>query len=389
MYTRLNRFLIGALAAWLACSCTLALADDQWQDVERIVAVGDIHGDYANFVAVLSDAGIINERGNWIAGNTHLVQMGDLPDRGPDTDKVIAHMRKLERQARLAGGMVHALIGNHEAMNMSGDLRYVHPGEYAALKSRQARQLRDDYYRRVLAYLRETQPDQEISKDHRQQWNLQHPLGYVEHRLAWAANGYIGSWVVEHDTIIRINRTLFVHAGISPEVLGRSLTEINEQIRGELKTGVTGAASLNESEQGPLWYRGLANNDEATEAPHVEALLAFYDVDRIVIGHTPGYGTIMPRFGGKVLLIDTGISDFYGAHLASLVLEGERILNRQRGTLLTIPTGDTELLPYLQSAAALEPAATALQQLLTRLPATPPEPRGQFPPDLYPLPDIP
>ncbi|HLB31424.1 MAG TPA: metallophosphoesterase, partial [Gammaproteobacteria bacterium] len=341
--------------------------------VERVVAVGDIHGDYDNFVAVLRDAGIINGRGNWIAGNTHFVQMGDLPDRGPDTDKVIALTRKLERQARLAGGMVHALIGNHEAMNMLGDLRYVHPGEYAALKSRQAWQLRDDYYRRVLEYLRETLPDQEIGNDHRQRWNQQFPLGYVEHRLAWAANGDIGSWVAEHNTIIRINRTLFVHAGISPEVLGRSLAEINEQISDELKKGVTGAASLNESEQGPLWYRGLATNDEVAEAPHVEALLAFYDADRIVVGHTPGYGTIMPRFGGKVLVIDTGISDFYGAHLASLVMEGERIHNRQRGTLLAIPTGDTELLPYLRSAAALEPEAAALQHLLTRLSTASPE----------------
>lgn len=377
MYIRLHKFLLLNLAAWLIGCCAPAFADDQWQDVERVVAVGDIHGDYANFVAVLSDAGIINERGNWIAGSTHLVQMGDLPDRGPDTNKVIALMRKLEKQARPAGGMVHALIGNHEAMNMMGDLRYVHPGEYAALKSRQARRLRDDYYRRVLAYLRETQPDQEISKDHRQLWNQQFPLGYVEHRLAWAANGDIGKWVVEHNAIIRINRTLFVHAGISPEVLGRSLTEINERIRDELKTGVTGAASLNESQQGPLWYRGLANNDEASEAPHVEALLAFYDVDRIVVGHTPGYGTIMPRFGGKVLVIDTGISDFYGGHLASLVLEGERILNRQRGTLLTIPSGDMELLPYLRSAAALEPEAAALQHLLTQPPAVPAELRGR------------
>ena len=75
-------------------------AEDQWQDVERIVAVGDIHGDYDNFLKVLQGADIVNRRGNWIAGETHLVQLGDVPDRGPDTSNVIALLKKLEKQAR-------------------------------------------------------------------------------------------------------------------------------------------------------------------------------------------------------------------------------------------------------------------------------------------------
>ena len=364
----MKKILSCSLIIWLSLYSSLTFpADDQWQNIERVVAIGDIHGDYDQFVAVLNHAEVINSRGNWNAGTTHLVQVGDLPDRGPDTHKIIELLQKLERQAARAGGMVHTLIGNHEAMNVLGDLRYVHEGEYAALKSRQARQLRDSYYQRELAWLKETQPELVIAEDHREQWEQRIPLGYVEHRIAWSPDGDFGKWVADNNAVIKINRTLFVHGGLGPEMLGRPISEINEQIRTELKAGETGIPGLAESEQGPLWYRGLASNDEVIEAPHVDALLTFYDVDRIVIGHTPGYGTIVPRFGGKVLMIDTGISAYYGAHLASLIIEGDTLLNNQRGKLLAIPTGDTDPLPYFLEAAALEPDATGLQRLINSL----------------------
>ena len=68
----------------------------------------------------------------WSGGATHLVQLGDVPDRAPDTRKILDLLMRLEPQARRAGGYVHALIGNHEAMNVYGDLRYVSEGEIAA-----------------------------------------------------------------------------------------------------------------------------------------------------------------------------------------------------------------------------------------------------------------
>lgn len=344
-----------------------AWADDQWQDVERIVAVGDIHGDYRHFIEVLRDAGIINRRGNWIAEETHFVQLGDLPDRGPDTDKIIEHMQKLERQARRSGGMVHALIGNHEAMNIYGDLRYVHPGEYAALKSRRARRLRDNLYTQAVSRLELFDPEFVADRAHRQQFDEDYPLGFVEHRMAWNADGDFGSWVLAHNTMIKINRVLFLHGGIAPDVLSMSITEINNQIRSELSGNLAQASGLTESETGPLWYRGLANNDAETEQAHVDAVLAHFAVDHIVIAHTPEFGTIVPRFGAKVLVIDTGISEYYGAHLGSLLIEGEKLITVQRGVALTIPVGDEDLLPYYQSIAELEPDSQALRALISTL----------------------
>src|SRR5690606_24459191 len=48
----------------------------------RIVAVGDVHGGYDEFVRLLQDAGVINARRTWTGGRTRLVQTGDVVDRG-------------------------------------------------------------------------------------------------------------------------------------------------------------------------------------------------------------------------------------------------------------------------------------------------------------------
>lgn len=344
-------------------------AEDQWQDVGRIVAIGDVHGDYENFVDVLKSAGIINRRRNWNADDTHFVQLGDLPDRGPDTDKIIELIRKLERQAARDGGMVHALIGNHEAMNMLGDLRFVHAGEYQALKSSTAGRLRDRLFALEVERRTESDPEFEADREFRNSWYQQTPLGYVEHRLAWNPEGKFGSWIAGHNTLIKINRTLFIHGGIGPESLGQSIREINDYVRAEL-TGTTGEEQqLLDSDTGPLWYRGLALNDELSERAHVDAVLDFYDADRIVIGHTPSFSTIIPRFGGKVLMIDTGISDYYGAHLSSLLIEEDELFTIQRGEVFKIPSGDEALLPYLEAIAEVEPDSESLQQRILELDA--------------------
>ena len=106
-----------------------ALADPReineyrWEGVERIVAIGDIHGDFRNYMLTLQTAGLVDKKGKWIAGKTHFVQTGDLPDRGPDTIQIIDHITKLAKQAKRKGGRVHSLIGNHEARNGDCDGR--------------------------------------------------------------------------------------------------------------------------------------------------------------------------------------------------------------------------------------------------------------------------
>ena len=53
------------------------------QTTERIVAVGDIHGAFDQFVAILRAAGIIDNRNRWSGKKAVLVQTGDVLDRVP------------------------------------------------------------------------------------------------------------------------------------------------------------------------------------------------------------------------------------------------------------------------------------------------------------------
>jgi hypothetical protein len=135
-----------------------ALAQSEWSGVERVVAIGDLEGAYEKYLDMLRTAGLIDDRGDWIGGRAHLVQLGDVPDRGPNSRAIMDHLMRLERQAQRAGGRVHALIGNHEAMNVEGDLRYVHPGEYAAFATRNSERVREQFYRRYIDHARANPP---------------------------------------------------------------------------------------------------------------------------------------------------------------------------------------------------------------------------------------
>jgi hypothetical protein len=48
------------------------------QTEQRIVAIGDIHGAYDEFVSILAHAKLIDHAQNWTGGRTTLVQTGDF-----------------------------------------------------------------------------------------------------------------------------------------------------------------------------------------------------------------------------------------------------------------------------------------------------------------------
>ena len=358
---------------WVSSSFSLAQAiQDDWQEVSRIVAIGDIHGDYQNYITVLKEAGVVNKRGKWAAGKTHVVQVGDIPDRGPDTLKIIEHLQKLEKQAKKAGGYLHLLIGNHEYMNIAGDLRYVHPGEYEAFETRQSKKVRDNYYAFVVKTLeaqRESQAANEsasaplptIDDAFRSDWYEKHPLGFVEHRLAWQPGGEVAKWVSQHNTIIRINNVLFLHGGLSTDLLPLSITDINEQIRSELRGEPVDGEPLGTASHSPLWYRGLARNNELDERPVLDAVLEHFGASMIVLGHTPDLNVITPRFDGEVVIIDTGISAYYGGHRASLLIENGTASAIHGTNIQSLPESSQEMIPYFESLAEQLPTNLRLQ----------------------------
>jgi len=304
----------------------ISFAQDTFPEAPKIVAVGDVHGDYDQFVTVLRDAGVIDSANKWAGGKTHLVQTGDVLDRGPHSRKAMDLLMELENQARKASGRVHALLGNHEAMNVYGDLRYVSAGEYKAFETSKSRDAREKAMKASLP------EGAKIDDAYRTKWEAEHPLGWVEHRLAYGPEGEYGRWVRKKNAVLKIGDTLFLHGGIGPKYASTPLKEINGKIRSELQDFQKLEGGIAMDPEGPLWYRGLAQDSEAQLAAHVDQVLAVHGVRRIVIGHTVG-PAIRSRFGGKVLLIDVGLSSVFGGPAACLVLEGGQPRAMHRGKL--------------------------------------------------------
>lgn len=356
--------------ALLATNVAAAAAEDSWDGVPRVVAVGDVHGDYGQLVVVLRDAGLVDARLRWTGGNTHLVQTGDRLDRGAESRKVMDLLMRLEKEAKKAGGRVHPLLGNHEAMNMLGELRDVSPGEFAAFQRPDSRLRRDALWERLREQRRQRGQPAPSDAD-RERFEAEIPLGWVEHRQAFKPDGTYGAWLARQNAVIRIGGTLFLHGGLSPKYADFSLTELNERIRRELQDPDPMTAIVSQDSEGPLWYRGLASG-EASLLPHLDAVLLRHGVRRMVIAHTPTEGAVMPCFGGRVLAIDVGLARFYGGPPAALILEGEQAFALHRGRRLRLPEGEGEpLLRYLREAAALEPDPSRLEALILRLEAAP------------------
>ena len=275
----------------------------EFEKVDRIVAVGDVHGAYDRFVEILQTAGIVDRDVRWSGGRTHLVQLGDVLDRGPDSRKALDLLKRIEREASGAGGRVHSLIGNHEAMRLLGDLRYVTPGEYAAFATADSENVRRQFFQSATPAER----DRGVSET---------PLGMIEMIRAFGPQGPYGSRLRGLNAVVRINGIVFLHGGISPAVSPLSCMAINDTVRRELsedwaKTRESPLTSLTAREDGPLWYRGLAQEPDSFE-PSVDEILAAQHARAMVVAHTVTPASrVVARFSGKVLLMDTGMQPAY------------------------------------------------------------------------------
>ena len=313
------------------------------QQSGRIVAVGDLHGDYSAWRDIARAAGIVSAKGRWIGGETTLVQTGDIADRGPKTLAIIRDIRRLEREARAAGGRVIVLVGNHEAMNVIGDLRYVTPEEFAAFADRGSAGRRESLYQRRRAEIegaaRATPASSDLKpEDIKAAWLRETPLGWVEHRLAWSPSGYIGRWVASSPAVVQIGGTIFVHGGLSAEYAQLSLDHINDQVRTAIRAADQSPTAIISDPLGPLWYRGLISRSPTVVEPRVlapgrpaidaelDAVLRVHGAKRLVVGHTPNSAGIVVSHGGRLIRIDSGNSAYYGGQLSYLEIAGDRVV---------------------------------------------------------------
>jgi hypothetical protein len=349
----------------------------------RVVAVGDVHGAFEPFVEILQTAGLIDAKLRWTGGTTVFVQTGDIFDRGPKVRETLDLLMRLEDEAKRAGGRVEFLLGNHEIMNLLHEFRDVSPAVYASFADARSESRRqrafDDYVRLVK---RRATPGEAAPA--REAWMSTHPPGFLEQVEALGPRGKYGRWLRARKIVTTVDRTAFMHAGVSPETIG-TFDDINRTAASEIARWdgtlammvkaqivpefctlpeaveaavaelqriaaalqasappgdhvtrefveqlqallAVGKSSLFEPE-GPLWYRGFAQWPETPEtngAP-ATALLARFGVDRFVTGHTPSQsGRVVPRFGNRFILIDTGMV-FKGGRASAVEIQAGRI----------------------------------------------------------------
>ena len=339
------------------------------------VAIGDIHGDLETFRGLLRSAGLIDARGRWSGGTRALIQTGDVCDRGPRSRAVLDLLMSLEKQAAEAGGRVVVLMGNHEAMNVFGDLRYTTGGEFAAFASEEPPGVRILRREEILGLVRRGSPllagkyyRSLAASVNEKTFDAIFPPGFFAHRAAFAPDGRYGKWLLDRDAVHEEGKTLFLHGGLSPRFGAWNRDDLNRQVKRDLleyldlmrkleelkvfdrDLGYTELGNLLAAERaargprgelrpifrrlealsdgpllaadGPFWYRGLALGREAALTKHVERLLQVHDVDRIVLGHTTTASSrVETRFGRRVVLIDTGLNqDAFGGRPSALLL---------------------------------------------------------------------
>jgi len=333
----------------------------------RIVAIGDLHGGYDSLVTILDSARLISKDGRWNSPDACLVIVGDMVDRGDRSRDLLDYVMSLQE---MSTGQVHVLLGNHEVMNLVGDLRYVTPGEFGAYADLETPKLRRQGYQ---AFLRSRAAKDLPRAERTEAFERSFPVGWFGHRRAFAPDGRYGSWLLSLPVVLKLDSTVFVHGGIEPAVAALGLDAVNDMTLGEVvdylrlrdelvaadwlaplvpfaaafavteerlasggeKNGAGGGVresamrflelrnALFARADGPLWSRKLALDDERALAQPVAEMLRSLGAERIVAGHTTQEDhRIKARLDGRVFLIDTGAGPAYGGHPSALEIEG-------------------------------------------------------------------
>jgi hypothetical protein len=223
---------------------------DEYDNVSKIAAFGDIHGEFDLLVSILKNSQIIDEDFCWSFGDGHVVFCGDIFDRGDQVTECLWLIYALEQEARKAGGMIHLLLGNHELMAMENDNRYL-SGKY---------------------------------------FNMTH-LFKTPYSKLYDEDTVLGRWLRSKNVLVQINGYIFVHAGLSPKMVqeGYSIGKINQLTRHYL-SGVTIDEDIFLGSEGPFWYRGYLINwtgYKKITSDEVDKILQFYKAAKIIFAHTP------------------------------------------------------------------------------------------------------
>jgi len=253
-----------------------------YKQPSKLLAISDIEGNFDAFYSLLIANKVMNEAYEWTYGEGHLVLVGDFVDRGTNVTQCLWLIYKLELEAKKNGGMVHFVLGNHEVLNFQGYTDYV-DNKYIALAHKiSGNEDKGKAYKYLMSNRRE-----------------------------------LVQWMKSKNVIERIGETIFVHGGISSELVktSMSLSQINRFIR----TNAYGSRQLDKHDEnmirflsgplGPLWYRGLVGRykklyKKATPE-ELKKTLRYFQAKQVVIGHTVVAG-VSADYDGQVYRTDIG-----------------------------------------------------------------------------------
>jgi hypothetical protein len=254
----------------------------------KVIAIGDLHGDWDATVNILHRAGVIKQSKNnkfiWSGKDAIVVQLGDQVDGKTRSDnnfnqegelQIINFLNFLDKKAKLKGGRVLSLIGNHEIMNTQGNFNY-------------------------------------SSEE-----NIKSFGGYSNRMNAFAPGGWLSKNLAESRySILIVNDILFVHGGISSKTLQLfdSISEINYLVKNYLLGNLDPNTNIKlkyllEDQEGIFWDRSLGGNE--INILQIRNILNKYKIKKICIGHTP-QERINSIGNGTVWRVDVGLSKAFG-----------------------------------------------------------------------------
>jgi hypothetical protein len=247
--------------------------------------LSDIEGNFRAFRRLLQGNGVIDEQMNWTFGDGHLVLVGDFCDRGDHVTEVYWLIYSLEEKAKAAGGHVHLVLGNHEIMNMSGDLRYLHPK-----------------YQQTTVLLHHSYP------------------------ALYGPQTELGRWLRTKNIVEKVGNVIYAHGGISllVDAMDINTTGINDLSRPFYADSTyrynNPRLDTLFSDMGPFWFRGYYKTEKALPEDVTETLKKF-SVNHIVTGHTVVADTVSMWYNGKLFNTDTHHAQ---GHSEALLIDGKK-----------------------------------------------------------------
>ena len=258
--------------------------------IKKIVAVGDLHGAYDEFILIMKGMKLIEEKNlDWIAKDTHFIQMGDVCDRGYNSKGIYELLIKWETQAPNFNSKSSFLIGNHEVMNMFGMFHYNTQEEYKGFA-------------------------QNSSSD-----------GRSEFLEAFSKSGWLYNWIVKQKAIIKVNNYIFAHADFPKKLSSDTLSKINNEVIKNIKSNIDNEfasmpSPLFSQEDSILWCRRSAYDPDEQYRQIFLSYLRKNKASAYICGHTASRNFELDH-EGSYLRIDTGIAPFYGGSKSALLIE--------------------------------------------------------------------